>query len=117
MPNQISLKNFLLLIGAFLIYSLTGVCSKMASSYALFSREFISIFAVELITVGIYAILWQIVLGRIELSKAFLFKSSTVVFSLCWAYWIFGEAITIKNIIGASLIIVGIVINSTSKKA
>lgn len=57
---------------------------------------------------GVYAILWQQVLKRIELSTAYMFKGTSLIFVLLLAALLFGESITWTNIIGAVIIILGI---------
>lgn len=42
------------------------------------------------------------------ISLAYMFKGLGVVFALLICHYVFGEIITIKNIIGALIIIVGI---------
>ena len=116
MRERISLGSFLLLLVAFIVYSTTGVFSKLASGEAFLSKEYISYFVIVILTMGVYAVLWQLVLKIVPLAQAFLFKSMTVLFSLCFAYFIFSESVSLKNIIGAGFIIVGIIINSKSKK-
>ena len=58
----------------------------------------------------VYAILWQQVIKRIELSTAYMFKGTTIIFTMLFAYWLFGEQITWNNILGAVIIIIGIVL-------
>ena len=65
---------------------------------------------------AVYAVLWQQILKRIQLSQAFLCKSLTVVFSLTIAHFLFNEVISSNNVLGATLIIVGIIINSQANK-
>ena len=65
---------------------------------------------------GLYAVLWQQVLKRIELSVAYMFKGTSIIFVVLLAYLLFGEQITWNNILGAVIIVVGIVLfayNST----
>lgn len=57
---------------------------------------------------GVYAILWQQILKRIELSVAYMFKGTSIIFVMMLAYLLFGEQITWNNIIGAIIIICGI---------
>lgn len=59
---------------------------------------------------GVYALLWQQVLKRIELSMAYMFKGTSLIFVMIFAYVFFGEQITWNNIVGAIIIIVGIVL-------
>ncbi len=58
---------------------------------------------------GLYAILWQQIITRMELSVAYMFKGTSLIFVLLLSALIFGEAITPQNIVGAMFIIVGIV--------
>jgi drug/metabolite transporter (DMT)-like permease len=57
---------------------------------------------------GAYAIGWQQVLKHVELSTAYMFKGTSLIFVMLLAFAFFGEAITLMNIIGACVIIVGI---------
>ena len=61
---------------------------------------------------GIYAMLWQKVLAVMPLSRAFLYKSITIVIALLICHFLFDESISINNIIGAGIIISGIVVLS-----
>lgn len=111
--QELSISSLLLLVIAFLIYSTTGVFSKMASMHEMLSMSYIQYFSLVILAMGVYAVLWQLILKRVDLAKAFLFKSLTVVFSLFFAWSIFDEIITIKNLIGCAFIVSGIVLNST----
>ena len=76
------------------------------------SIPYIQYFALVILSMAVYAVLWQIILKRVELTQAYLFKSLTVVFSLFFAWSIFHEVITLKNLIGCGFIVAGIVLNS-----
>lgn len=110
--KRISMASILLLIFAFLVYSCTGIFTKLASMQEMLSLSFFVCFGLIIVFLGGYAILWQIILRKVLLSQAFLFKSLTLVFSLFFAWSIFNEEITIKNVIGSCIIIVGIIINA-----
>jgi multidrug transporter EmrE-like cation transporter len=56
--------------------------------------------------------LWQQVLRRIELSTAYMFKGTTLIFTMLFAALLFGESITIPNILGSVIIITGITLLS-----
>lgn len=58
--------------------------------------------------IGIYAVLWQMVLKRVPLSAAYMMKSVTVIYGMMIASQLFGEHISIKNLAGCALIIAGI---------
>ena len=65
---------------------------------------------------GLYAVVWQQVLKRIELSMAYMFKGMSIVFVMLLAYILFGEQITWNNIVGAIIIVMGIVLYAFSSK-
>lgn len=110
-----SINSYILLLIAFLLYSVSGVFSKLASTEVFLSTGYLKFFLLILVSLGLYAVLWQHILKRFPLSQAFLYKSITVVFSLIYAYIFFNESISFNNMIGASLIVAGIIINSQEK--
>jgi len=57
---------------------------------------------------GAYAIGWQQILKRVELSTAYMFKGTSLIFIMLLAWMLFGEQITLNNIIGVCVIITGI---------
>lgn len=107
---KLSLKHFSLLLLAFLIYSCTGIFTKLASMYPFLSAQYICYFALVLAMLGTYAIIWQRVLTFMPLNKAYLFKSISIIFVITYSALLFGEHITVNNIIGSSLIIVGLTV-------
>ncbi len=59
---------------------------------------------------GVYAVLWQQVLKKIELSVAMSHKPIVLVFGTLWAVCFFGESLSIKFFIGLALILTGLVV-------
>ena len=107
---------YIVLIGINMLYACVSLFTKYASQ-----REFMSWnYMVGLIgaigVMGLYAVLWQQVLKRIELSLAYMFKGTSLVFVMLLAYLFFGEQITWNNIIGAIIIISGIVLFAHSSE-
>jgi multidrug transporter EmrE-like cation transporter len=80
----------------------------MASRQDFLSWAYIGWFVGAVGIIGVYALLWQQVLKRIELSTAYMFKGTTLIFTMLIAALLFGEAITIPNIIGSIIIVTGI---------
>lgn len=107
---QIRLRDICALIGINMLYASVGVCTKMASIQTPFSWSYLLWFGGAVAIIGTYAILWQQVLRRIELSTAYMFKGTTLIFTMLIAALLFGETITIPNIVGSVIIIVGITI-------
>lgn len=109
------MKTTLLVFVTFLIYSFSGVFSKWAAQYDFLSIGYVICLAMVIIVLGIYAILWQKVLGILPLNKAFLCKSITIIYTLIISVFIFEEKITIQNIIGVFCIIMGLIILTIKK--
>lgn len=100
------------LVGINLLYACTGICTKMAALCEPFSWAYLLWFAGAVAIIGVYALLWQQVLRRIELSTAYMFKGTTLIFTMLFAALLFGESITIPNIAGSIIIIIGITLLS-----
>ena len=62
----------------------------------------------EVICLGGYAIVWQQVLKKFPLVTAMANKGVVVIFNLIWSVILFGEAVTMYNVLGAIVIIGGI---------
>lgn len=105
-----------LLLICFMIYASTGIFTKYASLYPFLSWQYILSFLGAIGVMGIYAVLWQQVLKYIELSVAYMFKGTALIFTMLLAYWLFGEPITTNNIIGAAIIIFGIILYNLPTK-
>ncbi len=92
-----------------IILSVAGVLSKKASTLDFLSVEFITYYCLILFIMGIYAILWQQIIKRFELSVAYANKGTLIIWTFIWAVIFFQETITLNNILGAVLVIAGIV--------
>jgi len=78
------------------------------SENGLFSiRTFLWI-GLALFILGIYAIFWQIIIRDIDLSIAYLNKSTVIIWTLCWGILFFNEILTLANIMGVIFIFFGI---------
>lgn len=111
---QIKVRDIFILVGINLLYACVGICTKMAAQYTMFSWPYFLWFGGAVAVIGAYAICWQQVLRRIELSTAYMFKGTTLIFTMLIAALLFGEAITIPNIIGSVIIITGITLLARS---
>lgn len=99
-------KEFIFLHIVIFIYSLISVVSKIASNSQSFG--FVIGYGVVLVLLGIYAILWQMVLQKQSLLVAFANKSVVIIWGILWGVLLYGETINLKKIIGAMIIILGI---------
>ena len=105
---------YIALIGAIFIYTTSGVFSKLASQQDFASLLYLAFLCGSVAVLGIYAVLWQQIIKRMPVGDAYLFKGTGVIFGLALAHFVFGEAITLYNIVGAGIIIAGITLNARS---
>lgn len=100
----------------FLIYSLASVFSKKAAQEEMFSMKFILFYGLVLFILMLYAVLWQQNLKRLPLVMAYANKAVTVIWGLVWGVFLWQEQIAIQNIIGAVIIMLGVVLIATEEK-
>lgn len=97
-----------------MIYSMSGICSKLAGNYPFLSIRFCLFYGIVILLLGFYAIGWQQVIKRLPLSIAFANKAVTTIWGLIWGKLFFHETITIGKMVGAAIVIVGIVLYANS---
>lgn len=102
-------KDFVFLHSCILWYTMTSILSKAASQYSFLSTKYILCFIGIFITLGSYAILWQQVIKRFKPSVGYSNKSVSLIWTILFSALIFKERITVYNIIGAVLIILGVI--------
>ena len=112
--EKIKYKSLLMLHVNILIFSLTGIFSKCAANSVnqngIFDVHTMLFSSLMVFNCGIYAIFWQQTLKKFDVHVAYAHKAVYNIWSLLWAVLIFSEQITIGNIIGTALIIIGIVV-------
>ena len=97
-----------ILVAVNLLYACTSLFTKYASQQEFLSFTYCLGIVGAIGVIGVYAICWQQILKRIELSTAYMFKGTSLIFIMLLAYAFFGEQITLMNIIGAAVIVFGI---------
>ena len=98
------------LVGINLLYACVTLFTKYASQQEMGSVAYCLGLAGAIGVMGAYAICWQQILKRVELSTAYMFKGMSLIFIMLFAFALFDEPITMMNIIGAAVIISGIVL-------
>lgn len=110
--RSICTKRFVLLHLSILLFSATGIFSKLVAnsvnSYGIFHVNTFIFAGLMLINCAVYALFWQQNLKYFDVNVAYAHRSVYNVWSLLWAVLIFSEKITVGNIIGTVLIIGGI---------
>ena len=99
-----------------LVFSLSTVLSKLASGEDFLSLRFCGFYAGIIVLLGIYAIVWQQLIKHLPLIFAYANKAVTIIWGLIWGYLLFSESITLNKVIGALVVIAGIVVFSLGEK-
>ena len=108
--RKFQIKDILMLQIVFFIYSINSVVAKFASAQEPFSLNFILLYGLELCVLGVYAILWQQLIKRMELSVAYSNKAVVLLWAMVFGALLFKEQITLTKVAGILLVIVGIVV-------
>ena len=103
-------KWFLLLHIILGIYAGSSVCRKLAAQQPFLSAAFIVLYGLMLLALVVYAVGWQQVIKHLPLTTAYANKAVTVVWGILLGLAVFGEAVTPRQVIGAVIIICGIVL-------
>lgn len=91
------------------IFPLSSIFMKVASSQENLLLKFI-FFCLSIASLGIFSILWQKLLKKVDLVKAYLFKSTTIIWNVIYGIILFKEQITINMIIGIVIATIGVMI-------
>ena len=104
------IRNILILQAIIAVYTLSTVAAKFASGKEFLSIEFILLYGVEILILGIYAILWQQIIKKFQISIAYANRAMSLLWAILWAIVFFHEEVTIKNVIGVIIVIIGTII-------
>ncbi len=111
--KKITIQSVLALQGIVAIYSLAGAAGKVASAYNFLSPGFILFYGMEILLLGLYAILWQQIIKRFDLSVAYANRAVALLWSMLWAVAFFHEKLTPANMLGILIVMAGtMVVNS-----
>lgn len=103
--------RYIILLNVLLImYSMGGIFSKEASNYEFLSPKFIICYGGLILILAIYALVWQQIIKRMPLTVAYANKAITVVWGVLWGVLFFDEKVSIVQIIGAMIVIIGVII-------
>lgn len=107
--SKSNIKTLIILNIMLMIYSMSGICSKMAANATFLSLKFCFLYAIIIGLLGFYAIGWQQIIKRLPLTLAFANKAITIVWGLIWGIIFFGEKVTIGKIVGIVFVVAGII--------
>ena len=116
MKGTISIKNILILQAVVVIYTLSSVVAKFATGQELFSFSFFLFYGLEIVILGVYAILWQQMIKRFDLSVAYANRAMALLWSAVWAIVLFRDTVALKQVLGIAFVVLGtIIVNSDQK--
>lgn len=98
------------LIGVNLVYASTAICTKLVSGYSFLSWQYLLWLCAAVGVMGVYALCWQQIIRRMDISTAYMFKGTALIFTILFSALLFGETISWNNIIGSIIIVGGIVL-------
>ena len=108
------IKDYIFLHISIMIFSFTPVFTKMASiefnKNGIWVIKLYFFFFLMLLDCFIYALAWQKNIQKFELSVAYANKSVYLIWSQIWAVLIFGEVLSIKNVIGLLVVLIGVLV-------
>lgn len=93
-----------------LLFSLGGVCTKMAAQQEFLSFWFFFWYGLVILTLGVYAIVWQQIIKHLPLVTAYANKAVGIVWGILWGLIFFGEQLKWNMIVGAVIVIIGVVL-------
>lgn len=114
MNQKISLKNIIVLQAVVIVYTLSSVVAKLATGEEIFSFSFFLFYGLEVVILGVYAILWQQMIKRFDLSVAYANRAMAILWSAVWAVVLFRETLGTKQLIGIAFVVLGTVIINTA---
>ncbi len=104
--------SFILMHLGFLVYSFYSVLGKTAS---LSEQNKYIFYLIIFLILGLYALIWQLVLKVFPLSFAYTNKAIIIIWGMLWGKVVFNEQFTIKKLLAVLLIFTGILILNLSK--
>ncbi|MBR1845786.1 MAG: EamA family transporter [Oscillospiraceae bacterium] len=102
---------YIMALAAIFCESFSSVFLKLAGGEPFLSLRYLFFYGAAVAVMGIYAVAWQLILEKLPLTTAYLRKGVTYVLIFVWAALIFGERITIQQVIGIAIIIAGMVVS------
>lgn len=108
--KQTKIIYFIVLHILLAIYSLSGVCSKVASKYQFLSIEFCFFYGLIILNLMLYAFVWQQIIKHLPLTTAFCNKAVTIIWGILWGFLFFGETVSWNMFVGAVIVMTGVII-------
>lgn len=107
-------KAFVLLHALLMLYSCSGILSKLATRMEFLSAGFIMCYGGMIALLGVYAICWQQLIKRMPLTTAYANRAITVVWGVIWGLLVFHEGVSVMQLCGCALVVAGVALFALS---
>lgn len=101
--------SYVILQIVIVIYSFSSVLGKLAAQHTFFSAPFVVYYIGVIFVLGIYAICWQQIIKKMPLSVAYINRATDIVWGIIWGMLIFNEKITVRQWVGAGIVMLGMI--------
>lgn len=109
------IKDVLFAVIIYIIFPFSSIFMKYASQTDDMLMK-LFLFACSIGVLGIFSILWQMLLKKIDLTKAYIFKSTTIIWNIVYGIILFNEKVSPMMIIGMTITTLGIIIITIGEK-
>ena len=116
-PEKKIKKTIIALHLLFMLYSTSGIFSKLAAGESFLSFRFCLYYSIVIALLAVYAVGWQQIIKHLPLTTAFANKAVTAAWGLVWGRLWFHEHISFGKVFGAGLVIAGIVLYAREDSA
>ena len=110
LSRRVPAKDFILLHTTLLLYSVASVFAK-AAGLGLSTGDRTAILAfllLEMLSLGVYAVLWQQTLKRMALGFAYSNKGVCTLWSCLFGLIFFGESLSLGKALGILVVLAGV---------
>ncbi len=108
--KKLGIVDLLQLQSAVVVYSLSTVAANLASKHEFLSGGYILYFGLEFVILAAYALIWQQMIKKFQLSIAYANKALTLMWSMVWNFIIFHNGITPFKVVGVVLVVIGVMV-------
>ncbi len=108
--KKITIKDILFLQAIVVIYTFNGVLAKMSAKTEPMTFNFFAFYVAEVAVLGVYAILWQQMIKKFQLSVAYANRAMSILWSALWSIVFFHEKLTVKGMCGILLVLAGTIL-------
>lgn len=109
MKNKKIFSQYIFGIAIYCMFSFSSVAMKYASFQTQLKYKLL-FYILSLGILGFFSILWQILLKKMDLNKAYFFKATTIIWGMIFGYCFFQEIINFKMILGMFITTIGMII-------